>query len=131
MTNVVAAVIFHEDKVFLARRAPGQRLAGFWEFPGGKIELGESASEAVAREIKEELGIDISVGGFIGECEHQYETWSIKLMVFECKWTKGRLIPKVHDDIAWVKAEELASYSLAPADLCFIEPIKKIMLSRV
>ena len=130
MIDVAAAVIFSDNKVFLARRAEGQRLAGFWEFPGGKIEQGESGAEAIAREIKEELGIDVQVGGLIGQCVHHYEAWSIRLILYECDWVSGRLVPKVHDDTAWVSADELPSYSLAPADQYFTEAVRNIMYSR-
>ena len=130
MTDVAAAVIFRDNKVFIARRSEGQRLAGFWEFPGGKIEQGESGAEAIIREIKEELGITVQVGGFIGQCVHHYGTWSIRLMVYECDWVSGRLVPKVHDDTAWVGADELDSYSLAPADIHFVEAVREIINSR-
>ncbi|QAR32335.1 (deoxy)nucleoside triphosphate pyrophosphohydrolase [Geovibrio thiophilus] len=130
MTDVAAAVIFKDNKVFLARRGAAQRLGGFWEFPGGKIEQGESGAEAIIREIKEELGINVQVGGLIGQCVHHYDTWSIRLIVYECDWISGRLVPRVHDDTAWVGADELASYSLAPADVHFVEPVRAIMLSR-
>jgi 8-oxo-dGTP diphosphatase len=131
MTDVAAAVIFKDNKVFIARRGPTQRLAGFWEFPGGKIEEGESGAQAIAREIKEELGIGVKVGGIIGRNVHHYDGWSIRLIAYECEWESGWLVPREHDDTAWVGVDELNDYSLAPADVYFLGPVRNIMLSRV
>jgi 8-oxo-dGTP diphosphatase len=79
---VTAAIIQKRDYVLLARRSPGEKLAGFWEFPGGKVEKGESPEESLARELREELGIGVKVGPKCVEILHQYDHGSFRIVAY-------------------------------------------------
>lgn len=117
--SVVAAVIFGEGRVFICRRPRGKHLAGKWEFPGGKPEEGESPEEALARECREELGIEVAVGRAIGFAEHDYGDRKVNITFFACTCgDEPRALE--HDAVAWVSAEELLSYDLCPADRDFV-----------
>ncbi|WP_022851047.1 (deoxy)nucleoside triphosphate pyrophosphohydrolase [Limisalsivibrio acetivorans] len=125
--DVSAAVILRDGKIFLARRGPTQRLAGFWEFPGGKVEQGETSESALKREIREEFGINIEVKDYVGENIHDYDGWTVNLRAYICRWVDGWLVPKEHDETAWVSLNELHEYRLAPADIYFIEQLGRFL----
>ncbi len=127
MKEVTAAIIQMENKVLIAQRAPGDNLAGKWEFPGGKIEHGETPKECLRREIREELDIDIEVSDFFGESIYTYHSGQINLMAFWCKWISGDVTLKVHSQMAWVSRDELDLYDFAPADIPLVEKLKAIM----
>lgn len=118
--RVVAAAIFDQDRVLIARRGPGQSGAGQWEFPGGKIEAAESPEEALKREIHEELALDIRVGNYIAENIHAYGDREIHLSLYECSVLGGELALVDHDQVQWVLSKDLNNYNLAPADQPFI-----------
>lgn len=120
MIKVVCGIIYKEDKVFIARKKKGKALAGYWEFPGGKIETDESPETALARELEEELGMAVSVGEFLGENIHQYPTQTIKLLAYNCIFIEATLNLTDHDQIKWVPPKELGKYQIAPADVPFI-----------
>lgn len=86
MKEVTAAIIINNRKVLIAQRAEDQKLAGKWEFPGGKVEAGETPEECLKREIKEELGIKIEVDKFFAESIYQYNTGTIKLLAYKARW---------------------------------------------
>ena len=126
MINVTAAIIKDENNRFLiARRRPGKSLAGFWEFPGGKIEKGETPEESLARELKEEMNLVVKVKGFVGENVHHYEGFSITLMAYETKIIEGDMRLTDHDRVQWVTVEEMGSYRLAPADVPLVAKINR------
>ena len=127
MTKVTAAIIIKGNKVLIAQRAPVDKLAGKWEFPGGKLELGETPQECLKREISEELDVEIEVSGFFGESIYAYHSGTIKLMAFWCKWISGDFTLKVHSQIAWVNHVELDLYDFAPADIPLMEKLKSVM----
>jgi len=114
---VTAAYIPENDSVLLCRRAMNQKLAGFWEFPGGKVEEGESYSECLARELFEELGLETVVGSVIAESTHAYDSFSIKLVLLETTIVGGEITLSVHDRYEWVPVGELLGWKLAPADV--------------
>ncbi|EGW35927.1 8-oxo-dGTP diphosphatase MutT [Desulfosporosinus sp. OT] len=124
MKEVTAAIILKNNKVLIAQRAPSDKLAGKWEFPGGKIELGETPQECLKREIKEELDVDIAVLNFFGESIFAYPSGTIKLMAFWCKWISDEVTLKVHSQIVWVNRHELGLYDFAPADIPLVEKLK-------
>lgn len=126
MLTVTAALIRHEGKLLVARRRPGIRHAGRWEFPGGKQENGESPEAAIVREIREEMGIETRVDGYFGESIAHNGTLDIRLLVFELIWEKGALVPVDHDRIDWVHPEELLGYDLLEPDL----PIARQLIAR-
>jgi len=125
MIQVVCGIIYKNDKVFIARRKQGKALAGYWEFPGGKIEFGENAEDALARELKEELGMIVLVQNFIGLNTHKYPNLTIKLLAFNCVFKEASLTLVDHDNYKWVDTKELCHYNMAPADVPIIKLISK------
>jgi 8-oxo-dGTP diphosphatase len=122
--RVVAAIIKREEKYLITRRAPSKHLAGFWEFPGGKIEEGETAEECLIREVKEELDIVIRVNSFFMENEHSYPSKSIILFAFLCEMEEGQISLKDHDSFVWADKSQLAGFNFAPADIPFVEKLQ-------
>lgn len=129
MKEVTAAIIVKDNQVLIAQRAPGENLAGKWEFPGGKIELGETPQECLKREIKEELDVDVVVLDFFAESIYVYHSGTIRLMAYWCKWISGEFELKVHSRIVWVNRHELALYDFAPADIPLVERLRSVMSS--
>lgn len=125
--EVTAAILLIGNKVLIAQRAPGENLAGKWEFPGGKIEPEETPQECLKREIKEELTVDIEVLEFFRESIYEYNFGVIKLMAFWCRWLSGDFTLKVHSQIKWVDSEELDLYNFAPADIPIVENLKTVI----
>ena len=128
MKEVTAAIILKANRVLIAQRAPGENLAGKWEFPGGKIEPGETLQECLKREIREELDVDIEVLDFFSESIYTYQNGTIKLMAFLCKWISGDFTLNVHSHIAWVNHHELDVYDFAPADIPLVEKLKSVLI---
>ena len=124
MINVVAAVITNDDwKILIAQRNLKKSQGGLWEFPGGKIEKGETKEEAIIREIKEELTIDIKVDKYIGEKIFNYPDKDINLIALKCEKISGNVQLTEHEDIKWVKKSELENFKFAPADEFRVEKI--------
>lgn len=122
MTKVVAGIIWNnQGQILIGKRGPNQgHLAGKWEFPGGKVEAGESYELALFREIKEELGIEISSIGTFGEVTWNYSEHSIHLIALTAKCLKGEPVAHEHELLAWVLPDELSLYDFAPADWSFV-----------
>ena len=127
MKEVTAAIIMNENRVLIAERAPDENLAGKWEFPGGKIEPGETPQECLKREIREELEVDIDVLDLFGESIYAYQNGTIKLIAFWCQWNSGDFRLNVHSRIEWVTHRELDLYDFAPADLPLVEKLKEVL----
>src|SRR5688500_10429328 len=103
MIEVAAAII--EDgagRILIARRAPGKSQAGMWEFPGGKLEPGESPQECLRRELLEEMGIEIEPFAYFGVNEHDYGTVTIRLMAYKARYVSGEIVLADHDEYRWV-----------------------------
>ena len=113
--RVVAAVICHEGAVLLRRRPPGAHLAGLWEFPGGKIEWGETPQVALARELREEIGVGIEVISPILNVTYQYPDRRVALSFFHCR-IPGDQTPMGSDSLCWVRPEDLRFESSPPAN---------------
>jgi len=121
--EVVGAAIVDGDRVLAAQRGPGRSQAGLWEFPGGKIEPGETPEAALVREIREELGVDVAVGAQVGRVEHDYGTRRIALTVFSCRIAGGTLTPTEHSELRWMPRAELGALKWAPADAPIMEQL--------
>ena len=122
--RVVAAVIRKDDKIFATQRGYGEFKDG-WEFPGGKIEEGETPEQALAREIKEELDTEIQVGKLIDTIEYDYPKFHLSMDCFWCEIMQGGLELKEHEAARWLSKEELYSVDWLPADVGVVERIKK------
>lgn len=121
--RVVAAVIREGDKIFATMRGHGD-LKGGWEFPGGKIERGETPEEAVKREIMEELETEIRVGERIDTIEYDYPTFHLSMDCFWAEKVSGDLVLTEHTEARWLTKEELDSVPWLPADVGLIEKLK-------
>ena len=129
--RVVAAVIKAENGkgqpiIFATQRGYGD-LKGGWEFPGGKIEEGETPQEALKREIMEELDTEISVGDLIDTIEYDYPTFHLSMDCFWCQIVKGDLVLKEHEAEKWLSKDELDSVEWLPADVTLISGIKLML----
>ena len=124
--RVVAAVIRSENKIFATARGYGA-FKGQWEFPGGKIEAGETPEEALAREIKEELETEIKVGSLIHTIEYDYPTFHLSMDCFWCEIVKGDLVLKEAEDARWLTKDQLYDVKWLPADITLIDIIEKCM----
>ena len=120
--EVAAAIIVKDNKVFATQRGYGEFKDG-WEFPGGKIELGESAQEALVREIREELDVDIRVGKLLETVEYDYPEFHLTMHCFICELLSEEIVLKEHEDARWLKKEELDSVGWLPADVGVISKI--------
>ena len=116
MIEVVAAVIFNGDKFMIAQRNLKKSQGGLWEFPGGKIEAGETGEEALIREIREEFNAEIKVCELITEVEHHYPEKDVKLYFYRAELVGEKLEVLEHEAIAWISKEEKDKYQFAGAD---------------
>lgn len=121
--RVVAAIIIEQEKVFATQRGYGEFKDG-WEFPGGKIELGETPEAAIVREIKEELDTEIEVVKLLDTVEYDYPQFHLSMDCFICKIKSGDLVLKEHEAAKWLTKENLDSVDWLPADLSLIEKIR-------
>ena len=124
--KVVAAIIVEDNKIFATQRGYGD-FKGGWEFPGGKIETGESAQEALVREIKEELDTEIVVGDLIDTIEYDYPNFHLSMDCFWAKIVSGDLILKEHVAAKWLRKDELNSVEWLPADQGLILKIENYL----
>ena len=116
---VVCAIIMRDERIMLAQRPLDKKLGGLWEFPGGKVEPGESAEAALHRELQEELGCTVRITQPLAPFVHAYDWGSIELIPFICELTSDSPAPHPHEHTAlvWVEHSLLQSYNLAPADV--------------
>ena len=124
--NVVAAVIFKDDKVFATQRGYGEFKDG-WEFPGGKVEPGESPEDALRREIREELEVDVNVGDLIDTIEYDYPAFHLSMKCFACTIAGGSPHLLEHEAAKWLSSCQLESVDWLPADITLIPKIAEMM----
>ena len=119
------ALVDADGRVLLARRPPGKPLAGLWEFPGGKVEPGETPEAALIRELKEELDIDVAAKCLapLSFASHSYPEFHLLMPLFVCRRWEGDMAPLQGQELAWVRAQKLADYAMPPAD----EPLKVVL----
>lgn len=123
---VVAAIIVEGNKIFTTQRGYGE-FKGWWEFPGGKIEKGETPEEALKREIKEELDTKIEVIKYVANIEYDYPTFHLSMKCFECRVLEGHLALLEAENAKWVNKEEIDSIDWLPADKTIIEQVKALI----
>lgn len=124
--RVVAAVIRSGNRIFAAARGYGE-FKGGWEFPGGKIEQGETSEEALVREIKEELNVEISVGSLIETVEYDYPDFHLSMDCFWCEIVNGDIVLNEAQEAKWLSNDMLDSVKWLPADITIIEKIKNML----
>ncbi len=127
---VTAAVIERDGRILIARRKKGDHMEGMWEFPGGKPEGSESPEECLARELREEFGIEAAIGDFIVSSPYEYPQRAIELLVYRATYLSGEFKLTDHDEIRWVPPSELLRYDLAGADVPVAEILVKGESSR-
>lgn len=124
--HVVGAIIIDNNKILCAQRGPDKSLPLKWEFPGGKIEAGESAQEALKREISEEMNCQIDIGEQVDHTVYEYDFGIVHLTTFSCKLIEGKPELTEHVAIKWLPANELSSLDWAPADIPAVEKLAGI-----
>ncbi|WP_057762104.1 (deoxy)nucleoside triphosphate pyrophosphohydrolase [Cytobacillus praedii] len=121
--HVVGAIIIDNNKILCAQRGQDKSLPLKWEFPGGKIEAGESAQEALKREISEEMNCQIEIGEQVDHTVYEYDFGIVHLTTFSCKLIEGKPELTEHVAIKWLPPSELASLDWAPADIPAVEKL--------
>lgn len=124
--KVVAAIIQKENKILATKRGYGEFI-NMWEFPGGKIESGETKEQALVREIKEELNIEINVDKFALDIEYQYPNFYLFMSCFMCSIKEGSIEFLEHNDGKWITKEELNTLNWLPADIDAVNYLKENM----
>jgi len=122
--EVSAALIFHHGKLLITQRHAKSHLGGLWEFPGGKREAGETFEQCLVREIREELGVEISVGELFEDISHTYPEKSVRLKFFICRLLSGEPQPLDCAAVKWVEKSELANFQFPAADAQLLEKLK-------
>lgn len=124
--KVAAAIIINNGRVFATQRGYGEFKDG-WEFPGGKVEPGETSKEAIVREIKEELCADIAAGDLIDTVEYDYPAFHLSMDCFICTLLSEELVLKEHEAARWLSKNELGSVAWLPADITLIEKLRLLL----
>ena len=128
--KVVAAIIIHEGKVFATQRGYGEFKDG-WEFPGGKIEPGETPEAALIREIEEELDTEIEVVDLLDKVEYDYPNFHLSMDCFISKIKSGKLVLKEHEAAKWLSIDNISDVDWLPADLLLIDKIKDYLKKNI
>ena len=123
--EVAAGLVFRGGRLLITQRHQGSHLGGLWEFPGGKREPGETYEVCLARELREELGIEIEIRDLIEELLHEYAEKTVRLRFFRCLWREHEPSPIDCAALAWVTAEELRRYPFPDADAQLLERLQR------
>jgi 8-oxo-dGTP diphosphatase len=126
MIEVAAAIIENgQGQILIARRKQGKSQAGMWEFPGGKIEVGETAEECLKRELLEEMNIEITPYAYFGVNDHHYGPTHIRLIAYKATFMSGEIELVDHDEYRWIDIAELKEFTFAPADIPFVKMLEE------
>lgn len=123
MTKVTAAIIIDSGKVFIAKRKSAGRLPDMWEFPGGKLEVGETPEQCLKRELQEEFEIEVMIGESVGTSVYEYDFGTIELLSYRAEIVAGEIKLNDHAEVAWAEAGDLGRFEFAPADVPFVQMI--------
>lgn len=123
--DVAAGIVVRDGTILITRRKAGSHLAGLWEFPGGKLEPGETWAAGLVRELREELGIEVEVGALQFETTHEYPTKAVHLRFYECRLVTGEPQPLDCDAVEWVAPDALTRYEFPEADRQLIEVLSR------
>ena len=124
-----AALIDADGRVLICQRPEGKQLAGLWEFPGGKVEAGETPEACLIRELEEELGIAVThacLAPFVF-ASHNYESFHLLMPLFLCRRWKGVVVAREHEALAWVKPDRLGDYPMPPADAPLVAWLRDLL----
>lgn len=124
MKQVTAAILINDGLILIAKRKAEDSFGEKWEFPGGTIEDGETPEDCLKREMKEEFGMGVSIGEYLGESIYHYDHGWIKLLAYRTYWESGNIVAKVHEDYQWVSNGELSNYPFMLADKPFVEKLR-------
>lgn len=126
---VAVALVDVDGRVLIAKRPPGKKLAGLWEFPGGKVDPGETPENALIRELKEELGIDtrLSCLAPLTFASHSYDDMHLLMPLYACRVWKGDPVPKEGQELAWVRPVRMKDYPMPPADVPLVAMLRDLL----
>ncbi len=124
--RVAAAIILHNNRIFATQRGYGEFKDG-WEFPGGKVETGETSAQGLVREIREELDTEIEVGVLFDTVEYDYPSFHLSMDCFLCRVISGDLVLKEHEDARWLTRKTLRSVDWLPADIGLVEKLASLI----
>ncbi len=126
---VAAALVDADNHVLIAQRPPGKPMAGLWEFPGGKLNPGETPEAALRRELEEELSIEVCESCLtpFTFASHAYETFHLMMPLYICRNWEGEISPREGQEIAWVRANRLQNYPMPPADLPLLPFLRDLL----
>ena len=125
MIDVVAALVREGERFLICQRPRDKKRGLLWEFPGGKVEPGESHAQALMRECREELAVEVAVGDLYFTAEHVYPDIHIRLCLYEAHIVRGALDPREHEATAWITPEEIGGYDFCPADVDILAELKR------
>lgn len=126
--QVVAALIWQDDRFLICQRPAHKARGLLWEFVGGKVEAGETPQQALVRECQEELGITVQVGELFTELTHVYPDLTVHLMLFHAHIVQGTIQKLEHNDLQWITAAQVDRYEFCPADVEILQKIKQTAL---
>ncbi len=122
--QVAAGLVFKQGRLLITQRNESDHLGGMWEFPGGKVELGETFEQCLFRELREELGIDVEVGELVESISHEYPERKVLIKFFRCNIIMGEPKPLDCQNLKWVEVDELENYEFPHADAQLIERLR-------
>ena len=125
--KVCAAIIIDQGKVMITLRPEGKRHAGFWEFPGGKVDPGESPDQALVRELKEELDINVKIDELFETVSYCYDWGEVLILAYLCDWQSGQIKHLEVADHRWITPEQFTNYNILPADQPILVKLKEFL----